>query len=72
MLAFVAGAASSSKWQQDASDVSDPSDWVGGSFAFLKDLDASLRCEICSVSGKCIFVLLTFHLAAPRAFFALL
>ncbi|PWN21400.1 hypothetical protein BCV69DRAFT_293358 [Microstroma glucosiphilum] len=36
------------KWQMDLGDVSDPSDWLGGGMSFLKDLDASLRCEICS------------------------
>lgn len=41
-----------SKWQDDASEVSDPSDWLKGPFAFMRDLDASLRCEICSVSGR--------------------
>lgn len=43
--------ASSSKWLQDSNTVSDPTDWLGGPFSFLKDLDSTLRCEICSVSG---------------------
>ncbi|CAO1630026.1 unnamed protein product [Parajaminaea phylloscopi] len=35
-------------WATDAEAVSDPSDWIDTSFPFLKDLDASLRCEICA------------------------
>lgn len=42
----VGAGSSSGAWQLD--DADDPADWTDA-FAFLREMDASLRCELCYV-----------------------
>jgi hypothetical protein len=47
-MALKSKAGEKAAWTLDEAD--DPADW-SGSFSFLREMDSSLRCELCYVSG---------------------